>query len=222
MSDGAAVAMLHSPLAGRLIEFNLLPARGIDAGRLQRLLPQPWLPALRETAGATFERHCSAWLLETLGLRDRLVTDGSEPALPIALAPAPLMNRLRRALGLVQANRRIRHAITREQAQRVAAQLDAEALRFARLRAPQLSAGEPALSGWPLDDVLAALDLLGAAVLERSVQGADPALAERARLRWPDPQDTPVTLAASAALALARAVLEELDSAWLSSFPHSR
>lgn len=220
-AHGAAVALLHSPLAARLLEFNLLPARGAESARLDRLLPKELRERLAVAAGAQFERHLSEWLLDALGVRQRLVLDPAEPALPVALAPAPLLGRLRRHLGLVQANRRVRHAIVRTDAQLLSETLDADALRFARLRAPQFGEGEPALSDWPLAQVLAALDVLGDAVLERSLQGAAPALAQRARLRWPDPQSTPASLDPAAALQLARAVLEDLDAPWLSSFPRS-
>ncbi len=228
---------LDRPLAGAFLRFNLALA---DLG--QPSYEVPWqLPedvmdrlvamgALPSDGPRVVCRHASAMILQSLASDEVVVPGFSDPALPVFMASAETFERLQLGCGLVLLAPAIRRIITREELQALRAELTADELSFARSRALVSTAGgayaesEVTLS---LGQVRVQARKLGQEVLAFAAQAASPPVACRARLRLPPlPPTESLQLPAAlrdgpAALAHARAVLQEVDPEWLSLFPAS-
>lgn len=216
-------AWLAHPRLGDLLRFNLLVSQALDPARALNLWPASMQGLLADPqTRAAVHRHGSGHLIESLGL---MPAWDDEPALPLACAPAAIFAELRLRCGLVVLGRSLRQTIAGADVRMLIAALGAERLAFARLQARAMwdgdspeplapsRAGEQA-SGW------------GAALLWQAFDAASQAVGRRgqlrlpescARLALPDGLATP-----AAAMPLALRVLEQVDSAWLSSFPARR
>lgn len=210
-------------MAGLLLRFNLEPAWLFHPSRAGEWQAQG-ADALPQ--GGTLGRHVSASLLRRLGLAR--VEGLDDPALPLFMAPAPLFDRLTLCCGLVVLGPSLRRVISRPEVLALQAQLGEAGLRFARTAvrlwdAPTHVAFEPAANGVHEQALRA-----GAALLWLAAATAAEPVAQRARLRLPlEAQDAVIDLPhplerPANALALALSVLDELEPAWLSSFPTHR
>lgn len=215
--SSAGASWLGHPLADSLLRFELLPSLALHPAQAARLLPAPLQQLLEagQLALPALHRHWSALLRRELQLAP--LADLQDPALPLALAPPPLFERLLQHAGLALLGPRVRRAITRAEVAAWRDKLGEEGLRYAR-HAPPLT--EAAADGAP--------DQLGAALLHTVFEAATPPVAARALLRLPPEAGAARTLlpaacaAPAAALALAQSVLASLEPAWLSSFPATR
>lgn len=222
-SASSAAGWLEHPLAGALMRFNLFPSMGLHASRASRMLPAG-LSAAFEAAGAAsgLHRHWSAALLGELGLAP--ITQLTDAALPLAMLPPPAFESLVCGCGLVVLGPSIRKTIARTQVQLLEQQLGADHLRFARLDAPRIEAGDESTvleHGRAEQQVC----LLGGAVLAAAFEAADEPVQRRGVLRLSEAavreraKLPPRYSQSRQALALARGVLEFQDPIWLSSFP---
>jgi hypothetical protein len=214
-----SAAWLQSAHAGAMLSFNLQPSRWLHASRWPLFLPAGWpAPAAGDAAR---HRHLSGLILERLGDAATPVTDPGRREWPLALAPAALLRSLTLHVALVLVQRRVRHAITREDARACAAVLDDDLLAFTRERAPMLGSGHDSFDDQPLATLLPRLEDIGSGSLWLACADAPKPLQQRLRLRT---VDTPWQARGEpgAALALATRVLDHLDPRWLSSFPRKR
>ncbi len=220
--DSTLRAMLHG--------FNLLPSRLWHPAREPGW--QHELQALGALAGQAalarvLHRRWSAQLLAALGPAALPVADLAHPALPLALAPAPLLAQLQRRAGVLLLAQRLRRVVRRGEVLALREALGTELLQWAYDEAEPLRATlAPAArdDADPLPDPAAAADLLGAGLLAQSWHDAPAGLKLRADGRLPPGADdaavrTASGLDAARARHLCRQLLASLDSTWLSSFP---
>lgn len=223
MSAIARHAWMSHPLAGMLLRFNLEPAWLFHPSRQSEWQDES---AQALPAAGTLARHVSGALLRRLGLARVEGLDDS--ALPLFMAPAPLFERLTLCCGLVVLGPSLRRVIARPEVLALQAQLGQDGLRFARAAVRLWDAAAPAAVVPTANAVRAQALHAGAALLWLAATTAAEPVAQRARLRLPlDAQDAVIDLPhplerPANALALARSVLEELEPAWLSSFPAPR
>lgn len=227
-------------LTRAMLEANALPSRFAHPGRLEA-----WCGAgaglwgqLRELLGrltvdapvageGILHRHVSAALLRDPALGLGWIESSEDPALALCAAPADLFAALQRHAGLVLLGPAIRQVIARAELAALDKQLGAGSLEFVRRQAPRLWAGGGGAPALRVDTATASEQALrwGAQVLARAFEAASPSVARRGQLRLP-PQLGREPLPAGLnepreALALARALLHELDAAWFSLFPAS-
>ena len=217
-------AWANHPMAQNLIRFNALPSLNLHASRLAKLMP---LGVLSEISPALWNRHCSAILLQSLDSQPVLTLE--DPALPLAMLPAPMFERLTLWSGVLLVAPWIQRTIARADVLELNSQLGAEAVNFALNTAPGLLK----LSSPPQADFLFAADQsraqalqLGSALLSAAFATAPPGIAQRGLLRLPaDVVDIRAKIATTVlkndaqALLLARSMTHLLEPAWLSSFP---
>jgi hypothetical protein len=207
----------HSPHAAAMLSFNLQPSRWLHPSRWPQWLPAGW-PA-PQAADAAQHRHLSALMLQRLGEHAEPVLDPQHREWVFALAPRAHWFLLLRRVALVRAQRRLRHAIRRGDAQALRHALDGDEVHFIHQRAEQLGPADAQLDEWPLAELVAQLDVLGAATLNDACVNAPVALGVRVQLRGPV-ADAPA-LDADSAHGLAWRVLQDIDPSWTSSFPSS-
>ena len=228
-----------SALRARLQEFNLLPSRLWHPARepgWQRELQALGALASRAALVRVLHRRWSAQLLAALGTGALPVTDLAHPALPLALAPAPLLQQLQRRAGVLLLAPRLRRVVRRSEVLALRQALGAELLQWAYDDAEALmdglaqgggAAGQGAAggsdTGLPAEPAAAA-DLLGAGLLAQSWRDAPAGLKLRADGRLPPGADDAAVRAASGldaprACHLCRQLLASLESTWLSSVP---
>ncbi|MES2480736.1 MAG: SctK family type III secretion system sorting platform protein [Pseudomonadota bacterium] len=223
MNATARHAWMAHPLAGMLLRFNLEPAWLFHPSRQAEWQPEG---AQALPAAGSLARHVSGALLRRLGLArvERL----DDPALPLFMAPAPLFERLTLCCGLVVLGPSLRRVIARAEVLALQAQLGEDGLRFARAAARLWDAAGPVSMEPAANGVYEQALRSGAALLWLAAASAAEPVAQRALLRLPvDAQDAVIDLPhplerPANALALARSVLDELEPAWLSSFPAPR
>lgn len=211
---------LAHPLGEALLRFNLQPSRWLHPSRVEDWLP----PRLQELLPAVqLHRAASAALLRRAGLRP--VRGLEHPVLPICMAGAGLFEDLTLYCGLVWLAPAIRRAIVRAEVAALHAELGARALAYALgARCWLLPAGiePPALEA----TVRAQALRLGSSVLRQAMASAPAEIARRGALRLSADAEregaTSILPTTEQAVDLARSVLNELDPAWLSSFPVPR
>ncbi len=228
---------LDRPLAGAFLRFNLAladwghPSQDVpwqlSGDAIERLVA---LGALPPDGPRVVRRHASATILQSLEPNEVVVPGFSDPALPVFMASAETFERLQVGCGLVLLAPAIRRVITREELQALRTELTSEELGFARGRTVASTSGdfraEPEVA-LALGQVRVQARKLGQEVLAFAAQAASPPVACRARLRLPplppaESLQVPAALRdGAAALAHARAVLQEVDPEWLSLFPAS-
>jgi type III secretion protein K len=234
-SGAAALPLLGSPLAARLLEFNLLPSRSLHPSR-RALLRPAIAPAFERLAALPrvareLHRDWSTALLEAFdGEARRPVLAAGEPALPLALAQPEVLARLARDAGLVLLGRHLRRTVLRADVAAAREAIGAEGLAFARGPAADLHPGldnADDVGGWLPQGAASlpgAADLLGAGVLAQAWHDAAPALRRRADLKLPAEADAPRVreasgLRAAAARDLCLTLMNRIEPAWLSLFP---
>lgn len=215
-------------MAENLIRFNALPSLDLHASRLAELMP---LGMPSEINSSLWHRHCSAILLQSLDSQPVLALD--DPALPLAMLPAPVFERLTLWSGVLLLAPWIQRTIARAHVLELNSQLGSQAVDFALNTAPGLLKPSNPLQA----DFLFAVDQsrsqalqFGSALLSAAFATAPPGIAQRGLLRLPaDVQDIRAKIATTAttaalkndaqALLLARSMTHLLEPAWLSSFP---
>lgn len=214
-----SAALLDGAHAGAMLSFNLQPSRWLHPSRWPLFLPPGW--AAPTAAEAARHRHLSALILAQLGQAATPVDDSTRAEWPLALAPAALLRRLVLHLALVLLQRRLRHAIAREEVRAIGMVLDDELLAFARERAATLGSAHDSFDHQPLNQLLPRLEDIGSGTLWLACADAPIPLQARLRLRTVDtqwqPRGDPGT-----ALALVMRVLDHLEPTWTSSFPRRR
>ncbi|CUK12603.1 SctK family type III secretion system sorting platform protein [Achromobacter xylosoxidans] len=208
----------------RLVEFNQLPSRTLHPSRHAAYAPRPALAlvAAAPALAPAWHRHWSREILETLGLRQRPVTDPDHPELALALLAPDAMMRCARQLGTVLCGPRLRRAIAGDEVRALIADLGGDLLAFSRRTAASLHGGLADSVAWTLADTTAAIDSLGLGALRAAWSGAGPELARRAELKLPDVATPAPPLPAPQALTLGLSLLKQTDPTWLSSFPAIR
>ncbi len=227
-------------LARAMLEANALPSSLAHPARLEA-----WggagtglWPRLREVLGrlaadtrvageGILHRHVSAALLRDPALGLGWIDSPEDPALALCAAPAHLFDSLQRHAGLVLLGPAIRQVIARAELAALEMQLGPGSLEFVRRQAPRLWAGGGGAPALRVEAATVSEQTLrwGAEVLARAFEAASPPVTRRGHLRLP-PQVGREPLPAGLdephqALALARALLHELDAPWLSLFPAS-
>lgn len=210
-----------------LLSFSLQPSRWMHASHWADTAPpglDPASPVLqRVLAWPQGHRAWSQWLWQTHKLSP--VDDWAEPALRWALLPEDALAQVVERAGLVLLNRRIRHTISATQVRELNRVFVADAVRFARLQAPQWHPGLTDLPDQPIPEWPVLVQALGWALLRQVAQGAAPTL--RSRLLWrlpkpgavPGPDDLILSITLAQAQALVFSLIDLVLPAWLSSFP---
>jgi len=211
-------------MAQSLLLFNALPSRLLHASRLAVLMP---IGKPAEVSSHQWDRHCSALLLPDLDSKPVLSLE--HPALPLAMLPEPVFDRLLLWCGALLLAPSIQRVISRLDVLEMEQQLGKEAVHFALLQAPNLlkisfeSQADLAFSaGQSRGKALS----LGAALLAAAFATAPPGIAQRGLLRLPAdsvfntmPLPTAALKNNGQALAVARSITDLLEPQWLSSFP---
>lgn len=223
-AHGPAGLPLRHVLLPHLVAFNLLPsltlhpehaaAHALPAG-FDELLARPQTAALAH-------RHWSASILQALSLSDDPVCSLDAPALPVAMLHGELLEALARSAGLVLLAGRLRRMVVRADLAEANRVLGEDAVRHARARAAAAEIFVPDTTEWEVDQLDAAVLILGYGLLGRALLAAPKAIRARALLRLPALADAVpqlMPLASDEALDLALQLLTERDPQWRSLFP---
>lgn len=186
---------------------------------------------------AILHRHVSAAMLSDAALGLGWIESPDDPALALCTAPPPLFTAVQRAAGLMMLGPGIRQVISRSDLVLMEQQIGPESMDFVRRVAPRLWIGGT-VARVDAAEISAQALAWGGQLLARAWAIASPPVARRGMLRLPPevgavagtvtgdefrPGRLSGRLPAPAqALALARAILHELDAVWLSHFPAPR
>jgi hypothetical protein len=216
----ASAEWLAHPAAGELLRLNLLPSTLLNPTRMDE-----WsMAALHKPPLAGLHRHWSDALLARAELAAPVLALG-DPALPLALLPAPRFHMLLLRAGAALLAGPICRTVVRDEVAALREQLGDEVLALARTRAGRPSVAPNLHPDWEPGEAGSLCQRFGAGLLWVAFEAAEPALAARARLRLPVEAEADALtlseagLAPPAALALARELVQQLEPAWLSAFP---
>ena len=217
-------------LAQAFLSFNLLPSLTLHPSRVDPQMTAQWLPlllgvgdALGLVAPSVLHRHWSRALISQFGLEPALGLE--DPALPLAMAPASLFQRVSFLCGVALLAPMIRRSIDGQRVRELSLSLGDSALEFARHRCSFIT--QALVSGTdepPLDRMVLCCTDWGNALLATVFSATKTkAVGQRGTLRLPNSTNTASLPCTDAhgfdTLMLARASLQFCDPVWLSSFP---
>ena len=221
-----------SPLLAPLQVFNLLPSRTLHAERARAFWPEDaeHAPLLQhESVERALHRQRSAELLQSLGEHAQPVDDLAHAELPLALAAPPLLAQLARLSGVMLMGGMLRRTIARDHVAHAKQVLGAEIFHWAQGDAEALHPGldDAQLRPWLGDDLHASAVALGSGLVANAWHEAPAPIRLRANWKLPAQAETQELRAASglaphAARDVCLALMQQLDSTWLSSFPATR
>ena len=218
-----------SPLQKPLQIFNLLPSRTLHPARAALLWPDDALHATlltNEEVQRALHQSRSSQLLQTLGESAQPVQELGDGALPLALATPPLLERLAHLAGVLLMGGLLRRTILRDQVAHAKQALGAEIFHWAQNDAQALHVGldNAQLQPWLHNDLASSATALGAGLVAQAWHEAPASIRLRANWKLPPDAETKAQRGASgltppAARDVCMALLQRLDSTWLSYFP---
>ena len=220
---------LSSPLTAPLQMFNLLPSRTLHPERARALWPEDVAHddlLTNATMQRVLHKRRSAQLLHSIGADAAPVLGLGDAALPLALAEPELLEQVANFAGAALMGGHLRRTIERDKLAQARADLGDEIFLWARHQAFDIHPGlsDAQLQPWLHNRLSAGANALGFGLIAQVFGDAPAPTRLRAHWKLHPAAEAPELRNASglkpkAARDLCLAVMQQLDSKWLSYFP---